>query len=585
MSFIYNTDRTIDGENTLTADIINCNLDFEVEGEKGSADQYLHKNTATNALEWSYSTNQISAGTHLSLSDGVMNCNLVQDSTLDSENLKKNYITIDGEKIKLNLSFGDGITLVSAAPADNPTHDLRANIISDTTLSLKGISVASGYEVGLDIENLPVTTTLDTTGNHLSKLIVQKYDTVAQLWKNSSINADKLSDAIYVPYIGGTGIGIDNNEISNTGVLSVIPKSGGTGFLTATLSGTTVSIDTSFTLGTDLKLVNNQLFTAYEFSGHYIGTTALANGILQVDSLFRAGTNVTFTEDTGNATWDINVDLSGLTYSEPAYEVTTAAGYIRPATDGQGTVGDHNHKFNKIFVNTSSGFEVQGDLTFDSSLRTIGTLGGNEPMIFAGAITCSSLILPGNLTVGGINTFIMKGNLLIVDAETNTHSIGASNAMLANLYSTNIHSTTVTSTNISGFNLEGHITVTSDQTQDVGTATHRLGSLYSKNITGETLVTSNATFNNAHGIKCFDFDASTGKTTFYQKTGVGTATRAIFTIDPATPTVDSNGNLTSSPMNFNTNAIPHFNQHNHLYPGDLLIYSGSANHDYLTIKK
>ena len=74
MSWADNSLRTIDGENTLTADIINCNLDFEVEGEKGSADQYLHKNTATNALEWSYSTNQISAGTHMSLSNGVMNC-------------------------------------------------------------------------------------------------------------------------------------------------------------------------------------------------------------------------------------------------------------------------------------------------------------------------------------------------------------------------------------------------------------------------------------------------------------------------------------------------------------------------------
>jgi hypothetical protein len=219
-------------------------------------------------------------------------------------------------------------------------------------------------------------------------------------------------------------------------------------------------------------------------------------------------------------------------------------------------------------------------LTFDSSLRTIGTLGGNEPMIFAGAITCSSLILPGNLTVGGINTFIMKGNLLIVDAETNTHSIGASNAMLANLYSTNIHSTTVTSTNISGFNLEGHITVTSDQTQDVGTATHRLGSLYSKNITGETLVTSNATFNNAQGIKCFEFDASTGKTTFYQKTGVGTATTAIFTVDLAAPTVDaSTGRINNSPINFKTSVLPVHAEINHLQTGDLFtipIHSGGT---------
>jgi hypothetical protein len=61
---MYNSDRTIDGENTLTTDILNCNLDFEVEGEKGSSDQYLHKNATTNQLEWSYSTSQITAGTH-----------------------------------------------------------------------------------------------------------------------------------------------------------------------------------------------------------------------------------------------------------------------------------------------------------------------------------------------------------------------------------------------------------------------------------------------------------------------------------------------------------------------------------------
>jgi hypothetical protein len=355
-----------------------------------------------------------------------------------------------------------------------------------------------------------------------------------------------------------------------------------------------VSIDTSFTLGTDLRIDNNQLFTAYEFNGTYIKTTTLANGILQVDSLFRAGTNVTFTEDTGNATWDINVDLSGLTYSEPAYEVTTAAGYIRPATDGQGTVGDHNHKFNKIFVNTSSGFEVQGSLTFNAG----ATLGDflNPPIVWASTLNCTNVIcatmtLQSTLSVAAINGFILKGDIGIpAPAHNDDYSIGSDTGRLLSLCSSNVTlqnlkgvaTTTGTPpvTTYANINLFSNLIPHTPNANDIGAVGSSLANIYSTNITGETLVTSNATFNNTQGIKCFEFDASTGKTTFFQKTGVGTATTAIFTVDLAAPTVDaSTGRINNSPINFKTSVLPVHAEINHLQTGDLFtipIHSGGT---------
>ena len=216
MSFMYNADRTIDGENTLTTDILNCNLDLEVEGEKGSANQFLHKNATTNVLEWAFVPEQdtIQAGTHLSLSDGVMNCDLVEDDTI-LDGFKKNYIIIDGEKITLNLLFDNGIVLTTTSPIDNPIHTISCAIVSDTTPQEQGISIAAGHIVGLDIAGLPVVTSLDITGANLTKLIVQKYSTINQ---RSSINAVNLSDAIYVPYdiVAGDGITINSTTITNS---------------------------------------------------------------------------------------------------------------------------------------------------------------------------------------------------------------------------------------------------------------------------------------------------------------------------------------------------------------------------------
>jgi hypothetical protein len=89
------------------------------------------------------------------------------------------------------------------------------------------------------------------------------------------------------------------------------------------------------------------------------------------------------------------------------------------------------------------------------------------------------------------------------------------------------------------------------------------------------------------GVKCLDFNATTGKTIFYQKTGVGTNTNIVLTIDPATPTTNASGLLTSSPFNINTSTLPDSAQKSDLGSGDLFSYhtGGSGNDfDYLCIK-
>ena len=58
---------------------------------------------------------------------------------------------------------------------------------------------------GVDYDTAPISS-MDLDGNHISRMIVQKYDTVALKWKNSQIAANVLSDAIYIPYVEGTGI-------------------------------------------------------------------------------------------------------------------------------------------------------------------------------------------------------------------------------------------------------------------------------------------------------------------------------------------------------------------------------------------
>jgi len=86
--------------------------------------------------------------------------------------------------------------------------------------------------------------------------------------------------------------------------------------------------------------------------------------------------------------------------------------------------------------------------------------------------------------------------------------------------------------------------------------------------------TSTISLYDTAGVKCLDFDATTGKTTLYQKTGVGTATRKIMDVNPATPTTH-NGLQTSSPININTAALPHYTSIQFLQSGDLFGFANT----------
>jgi hypothetical protein len=205
------------------------------------------------------------------------------------------------------------------------------------------------------------------------------------------------------------------------------------------------------------------------------------------------------------------------------------------------------------------------------------------------------MTLQSTLSVAAINGFILKGDIGIpAPAHNDNYSIGSDTGRLLSLCSSNVTlqnlkgvattTTTgtppVTTTTYADINLFSNLIPNTSNTNDIGAAGSLLANIYSTNITGETLVTSNATFNNAQGIKCFEFDASTGKTTFYQKTGVGTATTAIFTVDLAAPTVDaSTGRINNSPINFKTSVLPVHAEINHLQTGDLFtipIHSGGT---------
>ena len=556
MSFIYNQDRTIDGENTLTTDILNCNLDLEVEGEKGSADQFLHKNAATNVLEWAFVPEQdtIQAGAHLSLSDGVMNCDLVEDDTI-LDGFKKNYIIIDGEKITLNLLFNNGIVLTTTSPSDNPVHTIRCALVSDTTPKEKGISIAGGHIVGLDIAGLPAVTTLDITGDNLTKLIVQKYSTTHQRWENSSINADKLSDAIYVPYVAGDGITISSTTITNSAPGKTIT---GTGLIQVVTGGTpaapTAAISSLLnTISSDITISGTgTIQTKYVFSSEHISTETDAQGNYVVKSNFEAGSNITFTGTNNNT---INADLSGLTFSQPAYVVTTDTGYIRPATTGKGTLGDSNHKFNKLFVNNTTGFVMDGALhtsdVFITNLKGVESVVGGETLVADISIN-ANLTPVGSVSVGNntnefsnihsettttqnlsgkpysdagedaIHDIIYNCNL--IPLGDGAKQIGNVDKNVSDIYVNNIHTsqisafnvsgdiipsahsqhdlgsttkkfshvyaTSLTATNIYGYNLAGHITVLSDETINIGTASHKLLHTHSKNVTATTITGS-----------------------------------------------------------------------------------------------
>ena len=111
MSFLNNSNKTVDGENTFIGDVFNCNGDFEVQGFKGSANQFLKK-SATNILEWA---------------------NLVIGDLLTAGYC----IDLSGSTIAVDLSeltTGTGATITDYIPIiriTNGTHTEEKHLISD----------------------------------------------------------------------------------------------------------------------------------------------------------------------------------------------------------------------------------------------------------------------------------------------------------------------------------------------------------------------------------------------------------------------------------------------------------------------
>ena len=149
MSFLNNVDKTIDGENIFTGDIFNCNQDFEVEGNAGAVNQFLHKNVINNALEWyTFSVND----------------NLTEGYCID---LSGNSISVDLHELTFSntaVTVNDFIPIIKI---DGNTHtETRHHISSITNLvTLVGSSpiVVVGHTIAFNIELLSeLATSLST---------------------------------------------------------------------------------------------------------------------------------------------------------------------------------------------------------------------------------------------------------------------------------------------------------------------------------------------------------------------------------------------------------------------------------------
>jgi len=140
MSFLNNVDKTIDGENIFQGDIFNCNQDFEVEGNAGASNQFLHKNVTTNALEWY----------NFQVSD-----NLTEGYCID---LSGNSIALDLHELTFSSSTISTNDFIPIIKIDGTTHTETRHHISDITnlVTLVGSSpiVVLGHTIAFNIQLL-----------------------------------------------------------------------------------------------------------------------------------------------------------------------------------------------------------------------------------------------------------------------------------------------------------------------------------------------------------------------------------------------------------------------------------------------
>lgn len=96
MSFINNQQRTVDGINTISADVINVVEQLEVDGYSGTIGQFLKKNLITNKLEWNNITlsDEATAGNLIDFNGKIINVDLTEALITDVEAFLEKVFTL-----------------------------------------------------------------------------------------------------------------------------------------------------------------------------------------------------------------------------------------------------------------------------------------------------------------------------------------------------------------------------------------------------------------------------------------------------------------------------------------------------------
>ena len=165
MSFLNNQERTIDGINTFNADIFNVNEDLEVEGNPGSAGNFLKKNKNTNSLEWGNISlvDEATAGALIDFNGNTINVDLSEATTVVDMAMTDSILvtTSASSNVKIDLN-----KLIASMGTNGVEYDTvtTANTLATAKFILYGAHEMGGaYLTYPNLKSLFHSTTTATT--------------------------------------------------------------------------------------------------------------------------------------------------------------------------------------------------------------------------------------------------------------------------------------------------------------------------------------------------------------------------------------------------------------------------------------
>ena len=243
MSFQNNQNKTLDGLNSVSADVFNATLDYEVNGDAGNSHQFLKKSNL-NVLEWG-------------------------DFLLQNHILEGNLIDISGTHINVDLSEAPiitefGVDYIIISKADGTNAKILLNNLVNTPLSIVD------NKINLVLSNI-INTPLSITNNKISLDISSIIESPLSI--NNSLISLNLANIIESPLsINNSLISLNLSNIINTPltivdnkinlVLSTIIQS------PLTISNNKINLDLSTIIQSPLTISNNKIdFSTSNLSG------------------------------------------------------------------------------------------------------------------------------------------------------------------------------------------------------------------------------------------------------------------------------------------------------------------------------